>query len=112
MHINIQSSGFTPKQELTRFIHEKVEKLFRYYGEIISYDVALRIDNSGTKENKLCEIRVAIPGNDLRASALCKTFEEAVMNVVEIIQGQIKRKKTKIIGMRNDVSRQDLADMA
>lgn len=112
MHIKIQSSGFTINQELTDFINERVEKLFRYYGEIISYEVALRLDNSGAKENKLCEIRVAIPGNDLRASALCKTFEEAVLNVVEIIQGQIKRKKTKIIGMRNDISRHNLTDIA
>jgi len=103
MHINIQSPGFTINQELTGFIKEKVEKLFRYYGEIISCKVALRLDNPGTNDNKLCEIRVAIPGNDLMATALCKTFEEAVLDVVEIIKGQIKRKKTKIIGMRNDI---------
>lgn len=108
MKIDIQSPGFTVNQELTGFINEKVEKLSRYYGEIISSEVSLRLDNSDTKENKLCEIRLAIPGNDLLASAQCKTFEEAVSNAVEIIKGQIKRKKTKIIGTRNDIATQKL----
>ena len=103
MQINIQTNGFNSKAELTIFINEKVEKLSRFYGEIISCEVALRLDNSDTKENKLCEIRLAIPSNDLLAGTQCKTFEEAVLNAVEIIKGQIKRKKTKIISTRNDI---------
>lgn len=103
MKIDIQSPGFTVKPELAGYVQEKVEKLSRYCGEIIAGEVALRLENSDTKENKLCEIRLAIPGNDLMAKAQCKTFEEAVSNAVEIIKGQIKRKKTKIIGTRNDI---------
>ena len=103
MKIDIQSPGFTVNPQLTGFINEKVEKLSRYYDEIISCEVALRLDNSNTKENKLCEIRLAIPGNDLLASSQCKTFEEAVSTAVEILKGQIKRKKTKMIGTRNDI---------
>lgn len=108
MKIDIQSPGFTVNLELMGYIHEKVEKLSRYYGEIITCEVSLRLDNSDTKKNKLCEIRLAIPGNDLMANAQCKTFEKAVSNAVEIIKGQIKRKKTKIIGTRNDISPQPL----
>ena len=95
MKINIQSPGFTVNPELTGYIHEKVEKLSRYCDKIIAGEVALRLDNSDTKENKLCEIRLTIPGNDLMAKAQCKTFEEAVSNAVEIIKGQIKRNKKK-----------------
>ena len=106
MKIDIQTPGFTVKPGLTNYVYEKVEKLSRFYGEIIAGEVSLRLDNSDTKENKLCEIRLAIPGNDLMASAQCKTFEEAASKAVEIIKGQIKRKKTKIIGTRNDISPQ------
>lgn len=108
MKIDIQSPRFTVNPELTGFINEKVEKLSRYCGEIITCEVSLRLDNSDTKENKLCEIRLAIPGNDLMANNQCKTFEEAVASAVEIIKGRIKRKKTKIIGTRNDISPQSL----
>ena len=108
MRINIQSPGFTVKPVLTGFIQEKIEKLSNYYSEIISIDISLRVSNSYTKENKVCEIRLSIPGNDMLASTQSKTFEEAVLNVVEIIKNRIKRKKSKIIGTRNDISPKQL----
>ena len=108
MKINIQSPGFKVSLVLTGFIQEKVSKLYNYYTEIISIDIVLKVSNADTKENKICEIRVAIPGNDILASATCKTFEDAVLSVVEIIKNRIKRKKSKIIGTRNDVSPKDL----
>jgi ribosomal subunit interface protein len=104
MKINIQSPGFKVNSQLNGFIHEKVEKLFNYYADLISIDITLRISNSDTKDNKVCEIRLVIPGNDMLASAQCKTFEEAVLSVVETTKGRIKRKKSKIIGTRNDIS--------
>ncbi len=103
MKIDIQTPGFKIKQELTGYVNEKFEKLSRFYGEIIGCEVTLRLNNSDTKQNKICEIRLAIPGNDLMASTQGQTFEEAVSNAVEIIKGQIKRKKTKIIGTRNNI---------
>ena len=70
--------------------------------------MVLRLSNLDRKENKLCEIGFAKPGNDLMASSQCKTFEEAVLNVVKTFKGQISRKKTKIIGTRNDIVPQKL----
>lgn len=104
MQINIQSPGFRLDPQLNGFVQEKVEKLFNYYSDLISIDITLRVSNSETKENKMCEIRLVIPGNDILASAQCKTFEEAVLSVVEIIKVRLKRKKSKIIGTRNDIS--------
>lgn len=108
MQINIQSPGFKISEALAIFIQEKVSKLYNYYSEIISIDISLTVSNSDTKENKVCEIRLAITGNDILASATCKTFEEAVLSVVDIIKTRIKRKKSKIIGTRNDISPKEL----
>jgi|APGre2960657404_1045060.scaffolds.fasta_scaffold88377_3 putative sigma-54 modulation protein len=102
--INIQSPGFKISQALTGFIQEKVSKLFTHYSEIISIDMLLKVSHTSSKENKVCEIRLAIPGNDILASAQAKTFEDAVLCVADIIKNQIKRKKSKIIGTRNDLS--------
>lgn len=102
--INIQSPGIKLNLLFNRFVHEKVEKLFNYYSGLIAIDITLRVSNSETKENKVCEIRLVIPGNDILAGAHCKTFEEAVLSVVEIIKVRLKRKKSKIIGTRNDIS--------
>ena len=103
MKISIQTNGFKIKPRLDAFVNETVEKIARFWGEIIAAEVSLRLVNSNTTESKLCEIRLAIPGNDLLASAQCKTFEEAISKAVDIIKGKIRRKKTKLIGTRNDM---------
>lgn len=103
MKIDIQSPGLTPNHELENFVYEEVERFFHLYKEVISCEVCLSLDSSSTKENKNCRMRLSIPGNDLLATARCRTFEEAVASAVKIIKGQIKRKKTKVIGTRNDI---------
>ncbi|CAN5217440.1 ribosome-associated translation inhibitor RaiA [soil metagenome] len=103
MKIKFQSPDFTASQELTDFVKNKVEKLKHLYHEIIWSEVCLKLDNSETKENKACEIRLAIPGNDLLAGAQCKTFEEAAAQCVEALEKQIKKRKTKIIAKRKDI---------
>jgi ribosomal subunit interface protein len=108
MNIQIQSPGFTVSPELNVFIHEKVSKLFNHSTEIISISLMLKVANSVNKENKVCEIRVAIPGNDILASAQCSTFEEAVLEIISTIKTRIKRKKSKIIGTRNDINPEQL----
>jgi ribosome-associated translation inhibitor RaiA len=52
MKITIQPKDLTAKVELTDFIKEKAEKLFRMYDKIISCEEVLKIDKSATKEVK------------------------------------------------------------
>ena len=104
MKLKFQSLDFTVSQDLTDFVQSKIEKLEHLYDGIIWSEVCLKLDKSDTRENKVCEIRLAIPGNDLLANAQCKTFEEAVAKCVEALAKQIKKRKTKIIGKRNDIA--------
>ena len=46
MKINIQSIAFTLRKEASDFIKNKVKKLTRFYSEIISIEVSLKIDKS------------------------------------------------------------------
>lgn len=103
MTISFQASGFTPKKELTVFVLEKANHLLRLNNEIISTEVCLKLDNSDTRENKFCSIRLLIPGNDFLASAQCKTFEEAITLSIEALEKQIKKNKTKIIAQRKNI---------
>jgi putative sigma-54 modulation protein len=103
MQINIQTPGFAPRQELINFVHEKINKLTRLYREIIGSEVCLRLDGSTTKENKICSIRLFIPGNDLLVSAQYKKFEQAIAQAVETMKRQIRKRKTKTIGRRKDI---------
>ena len=104
MKINIQTHGFNAKSGLMGYVQDKIEDLSRFKRAIIAGEVAPRLDNSDTKENKWCEIRLAIPGNDLMGGAKCKTFEEAVSKALDIIRGQMKGRQRKIIGTQNDIS--------
>ncbi|MEK6615194.1 MAG: ribosome-associated translation inhibitor RaiA [Bacteroidota bacterium] len=100
MKITIQSLDFTSKQGLKDFVREKVNKLARFYSEIIGSEICLRLVNSNKNANKVCQIRLVIPGNDLLACAQCQTFEEAAIQAVEAIERQIKKLKTKMIRNR------------
>ncbi len=111
MKIDIQSRDFTAQPALLDFVTEKVERLGRYSHDIISGEVCLAIDKSDTNDNKFCEIRLAIPGNDLFASSQKKSFEEATAATVEALERQIEKHKTKLTNNRKGVP-EELTDMA
>ena len=101
MKTNIQSIGFTASEALTAFVKEKTAKLSLYFENILSSEVCLSTDKSATNDNKVCDIRLVIPGNDLLAKAQCKTFEEAMVKASDALVKQIKKHKTKINDKRN-----------
>ncbi|MCW3090169.1 MAG: raiA [Ferruginibacter sp.] len=100
MKTTIQSIGFTASEELTEFIKEKTAKLGLHFENILSSEVCLSTDKSSTNENKVCDIRLLIPGNDLMAKAQCKTFEEATVHACDALTRQIEKHKTKIQNKR------------
>lgn len=99
MTVKIQSVHFDADKKLLEFVQEKVDKLTQFYDGIINSDVTLRIDKSSDTENKVAEIRIHIPGNDLFAKKQCKSFEEAVDTSLDALRTQVKKHKEKIKGM-------------
>jgi putative sigma-54 modulation protein len=95
MNIHIQSLHFTANQELLDFVTEKVNKLGAHNSQIESFEVTLRLDNASYDENKICEIRVVVPGNDLFAKRQEKSFEEATTEVVNALESQLVKMKSK-----------------
>jgi putative sigma-54 modulation protein len=93
MQINIQSLDFTASDPLQTYVRTKVEKLAHINDQIISGDVILKLEKSDINENKVCEIKVHIPGNNLFAKRQSKSFEEATNEAVDAIQEQLKKKK-------------------
>lgn len=96
MKLTIQSLHFTATQELNLFVTEKVNKLSHFFEDIESANVCLKLDKSGTTDNKICEIRLAVPGNDLFAKRQSTTFEEATNETVNVLEQQIKKMKEKL----------------
>lgn len=100
MKIEIQSPGLAPNLELEYFVLEEVKYFFHLYKEIISCEVCLSLDSSSIKANKCCRMRLLIPGNDLLATARCRTFEEAITQSAEALEKQIAKRKTKSKGRK------------
>jgi putative sigma-54 modulation protein len=96
MKLNIQSIHFDADVKLLDFIQKKLDKLDLYFDRIVSGDVFLRVEKSDTKENKLVEIKVLIPGSELFASKRASSFEEAVEVASEALRRQLKKTKQKL----------------
>jgi putative sigma-54 modulation protein len=96
MNITIQSVHFDAAEKLEQFIQQKVGKLDQFYDGIIGSEVVLRLDKSETLDNKVAEVTLEIPGNNLFAKKQSKTFEEAVDQACEALRKQLVKRKDKI----------------
>lgn len=95
MKVNINSVHFKTDKKLDSFITEKVEKLSDLYDGIIGSEVTLRVENNESAANKIAEIRLLVPGNDLFAKKNSKSFEEATDIAVDALRKQLHKHKDK-----------------
>jgi putative sigma-54 modulation protein len=96
MNIKIHSVRFDADIKLIDFVKSKVRKLIQYFDDIIAAEIFLRLDKSQDLENKVVEIRLTLPGNELFAKKQSKTFEESTDLSVEALRRQIMKHKTKL----------------
>lgn len=96
MKIRVQSIHFSADVKLLDFIQKKADKLDQFFDQIISGEVYLKLENTEDEANKITEIKLLIPGNDLFAKEQCKTFEEATDKAIESLKRQIDKHKEKV----------------
>lgn len=95
MKINLQSIHFKASDHLKEFVNEKVGKLSHFDNSIISAEVTL-LNGDGQTNNKVCEIKLVVPGNDDFVKKSADSYEEAVAEAVDTLQKIIRRKKDKV----------------
>ena len=96
MKVTVQSIHFDADKKLTSYIEQKVSKLSSVYDGVIGGEVYLKLENTSKEENKITEIKILIPGNDLFVKKQCKSFEEATDTAVEALRKQITKHKEKV----------------
>lgn len=96
MKITVQSIHFDADSKLLEFIQKKVDKLDHYFDQIIRGDIYLKLDQPEKEVNKVCEIKLAIPGNDLFCKEHARTFEAATDLAVECLKLQINKHKERL----------------
>lgn len=95
MDIQIQAVHFAADAKLEEFIEGRLSKLTHFYDNIIGASVYLKVDKAATKDNKIAEVKLEVPGNDLFAIKHADSFEAAVDEAIEALRRQIIKKKSK-----------------
>ena len=95
MKLNIQSIHFDADAKLLDFVQKKLDKLDTFYDKVVEGEVSLKLQNTD-KNNKLVQVKLAIPGNDLIAKEDGGTFEEATDKAYESLKRQLTKHKEKM----------------
>ena len=95
MKVNIHAVNFTVDGKLVDFIQERMDKLEKFYDKIVTSDVFLKVEKTSEKENKIVEVKIHVPGDDLVVKKQCKTFEEAVEVSAESLERLLVKRKEK-----------------
>ncbi|NNC69264.1 MAG: ribosome-associated translation inhibitor RaiA [Flavobacteriaceae bacterium] len=95
MRVHVQSVNFNVDDKLVNFIETKVDNLEKFYDRIIDAEVFLKVQNTSEKENKIAEIKVNIPGDELIVKKQCKSFEQCVDLATVALKRQLRKKKEK-----------------
>ncbi|TDQ23943.1 ribosome hibernation-promoting factor, HPF/YfiA family [Tenacibaculum caenipelagi] len=96
MKVFTQSVNFSADKKLINFIEKKVGGLEKFHDKIVDAEVFLKVQNTSEKENKITEVKINIPGNELIVKKQCKTFEEGLSTCAESLKRQLRKSKEKI----------------
>lgn len=96
MNINIQAINFEATEKLQEYIDKKGRKLIKFFDEIQTIDVYLKVIKPETVQNKEVEVKIFAPNVEFFAAKICDTFEEAFVLSLEAIEKQVKKHKEKL----------------
>ena len=92
MEVKIKSIHFDATVKLEEFINKKAQKLSRRHEEVTEFNVTLKVVKPETSMNKEAGIKLTIPNSeDLFASKVADTFEEAVDLCLDALERQLEK---------------------
>lgn len=81
---------------MEEFINKKAQKLARRNESVTGFDVTLKVVKPETAMNKEASIKLTVPNSeDLFASKVADTFEEAVDLAIDALDRQLVKLKEK-----------------
>ncbi|MDD2374881.1 MAG: putative sigma-54 modulation protein [Clostridiales bacterium] len=92
MKINVQGKGIKVGDQLQRRIEEKLGKFNRFFGDEATANVKVRPE----AELKCIEVTLKIQNHFYRAESVADDVFTALDQAVEVMEGQIRKHKTKI----------------
>ena len=95
MKIQTQSVHFKADENLLALIEERLKKLELFFDRIIRANVTLKLENTGQVQDKIVEVQLHVPNDQLIAKEANKKFEVALDDVMEALRKQLLRYKEK-----------------
>lgn len=92
MEVKIKAIHFDATAKLEEFINKKAQRLARRNEEVTEFNVTLEVVKPKTSMNKETAIKLIIPNReDLFASKVADTFEEAVDLCIDALERQLEK---------------------
>ena len=95
MNINFQSLNYKADQKLIQFAEKRIDKLSQFYHQIIHVFIFTKVENNSNKINKLVELKIGVPGDEVIVKKKAKTFEVGINLVAETAERILKKLKQK-----------------
>lgn len=95
MNITINAVKFKADVRLEQYIQGKVAKIDRLVDNATRCEVTLKVDKPESDNNKVAEIALSLPGEQLFCKKQADSFEEAVAECVDTLRVQIDKYKER-----------------
>lgn len=95
MKVNLQSVNFHADQKLVNFIQRKLDKLENHFDNVVYADVYLKVEKARDKENKVSEVLLRIPGDEIICKKRGRRFEVGVDECISSLERQLQKRKRK-----------------
>lgn len=95
MKVNVQSVNFNAESDLIGFVENKLNKLDARYDKIISAEVFFKVQQTRSPENKITEILLSVPGDEIIVKKITEKFEEGVDEGIQVLKRSLKKRKEK-----------------
>ena len=95
MKLTIHPVKFECTEKLEKYIEKKTKKLEKFFGEIQTIDVHLKVVKPETAHNKEAQIKIMFRHAEIFADKVSDTFEQSVDECIDAAMKQIQKHQKK-----------------
>lgn len=100
MITEVRAIQFKASDRLIAFAHQRLERVNQVYQQALHASVQFKIDNNHLAANKIAEITLHVPGEDLVVRKEARTFEKALSMAVDRLRRVAREAKAKTKKLR------------
>lgn len=93
MRFNIHSGQSIISRQEQDLLKEKIDRLGVKYDWIVGADVFFKEENNNSYKDKICEIKLSVPGPIVFAHAKAKEFDVAILETISDLEVLLRKRK-------------------